>query len=317
MAQNYIIMRHPEERGERGLKDKTVLRKLAFLLLMALFGCLGLLVRAIGLPSAVTACLRAWVSAAALGLYLLVSRRPIDRAGTRRSLVPMLVSGALIGLDWIGLFAAYNRTTIATATVCYYIEPILVLLGAALLLRERFTLRHLLCALAAFAGMVFVSGVAEAGFAAADIRGPLFALLGALAYAGVVLINKKVPGGDSLVRTAIQLAAAAVLTTPYVLLTERAPLALTPRSVLLLLLLGVALTAIPYIAYFTLIVKIPSRTVAIFSYADPVVAVLLSVFLLGERMSAFGVLGTALIIGAALISELGGDREKHKEDSIC
>ena len=63
--------------------------------------------------------------------------------------------------------------------------------------------------------------------------------------------------------------------------------------------------------------KIPSRTVAIFSYADPVVAVLLSVFLLGERMSAFGVLGTALIIGAALISELGGKRETNKEDTLC
>ena len=299
------------------MEKKTVLRKLAFLLLMALFGGLGPLVRAIGLPSSVTACLRAWISAAALGAFLLVSRRRVDRAETRRTLVPMLLSGVLIGLDWIGLFASYGYTTIATATVCYYIAPIVVLLGAAPLLRERFTLRHLLCALAAFVGMVFVSGVAETGFAAADVRGPLFALFGALAYAGVVLINKKYPGGDSLVRTAIQLAAAALLTTPYVLLTERAPISLTPKGVALLLLLGVVLTAIAYIAYFTLIVHIPSRTVAIFSYADPLVAVLISVFFLGEGMSVFGMIGTALIIGAALLSELGGREEKHKEDTPC
>ena len=43
MAQNYIIMRHPEERGERGLKDKTALRKLASLLLMALVLIPGLI----------------------------------------------------------------------------------------------------------------------------------------------------------------------------------------------------------------------------------------------------------------------------------
>lgn len=299
------------------MENKTTLRKLAFLLLMALFGGLGPLVRAIGLPSSVTACLRAWISATSLGAFLLFSGRRIDRAETRRTLVPMLLSGVLIGLDWIGLFASYSYTTIATATVCYYVAPILVLLGAALLLHERFTLRHLLCALSAFAGMVFVSGVAKAGFAAADIRGPLFALFGALAYASVVLINKKYPGGDSLVRTAIQLAAAALLTTPYVLLTERAPISLTAKGVALLLVLGVLLTAIAYIAYFTMIVHIPSRTVAIFSYADPMVAVLISVFFLGEGMDLFGVLGTALIIGAALISELGGKKEEGKEDTLC
>ena len=146
------------------MKDKTALLKIRFVLLMALFGLLGPLVRAIGLPSSVTACLRAWISAAALIAFLLVSRRPIDREELKKSLLPMAVSGVLIAIDWIGLFEAYRFTTVATATVCYYVEPILLLLAAPLVLGERFTARHLLCALAAFVGMVFVSGVAESGF---------------------------------------------------------------------------------------------------------------------------------------------------------
>ncbi len=290
------------------MKDKTALLKIRFVLLMALFGLLGPLVRAIGLPSPVTACLRAWVSAASLIAFCLVSRRPIDREEFRRTLLPMAVCGALIALDWIGLFAAYHYTTVATATVCYYVEPILILLASPLLLGERFTARHLICALTAFVGMVFVSGVAENGFAAADIRGPLFALFGAAGYACVVLINKKLPGGDSILRTTVQLAVAALVTTPYVLLTERGALSIDLRGAALLLLLGVGLTAIPYILYFSLIVRIPARSVAIFSYADPVMAVLLSMFLLGEKMTIFGLVGTVLIIGAALISELGGNK---------
>ena len=286
------------------MKDKTALLKLRFVLLMALFGLLGPLVRAIGLPSSVTACLRAWISAAALIAFLLVSRRPIDREELKKSLLPMAVSGVLIAIDWIGLFEAYRFTTVATATVCYYIEPILLLLAAPLVLGERFTARHLLCGLAAFVGMVFVSGVAESGFAAADIRGPLFGLLGAAGYAGAVLINKRHPGWDSILRTTVQLAVAALVTTPYVLLTESGGVTLDVRSAVLLLLLGVGLTAIPYIAYFSLMVKIPARSVAIFSYADPLVAVLLSVFALGEKMTVFGLAGTVLIIGAAMISEL-------------
>ena len=274
------------------MKDKTALLKIRFVLLMALFGLLGPLVRAIGLPSPVTACLRAWVSAAALIAFCLVSRRPIDREELKRTLLPMAVCGALIALDWIGLFAAYHYTTVATATVCYYVEPILILLASPLLLGERFTARHLICALTAFVGMVFVSGVAENGFAAADIRGPLFALLGATGYACVVLINKRIPSGDSILRTTVQLSVAALVTS----------------GAALLLLLGVGLTAIPYIIYFSLIVRIPARSVAIFSYADPVMAVLLSMFLLGEKMTLFGLVGTVLIIGAAMISELGGNK---------
>jgi RarD protein len=286
------------------MKDKTALLKIRFVLLMALFGLIGPLVRAIGLPSSVTACLRAWISAAALVAFCLVSRRPVDREETKRTLLPMLASGALIGFNWIGLFEAYRYTTVATATVCYYVVPILILLASPLLLGERFTLRHLLCALAAFVGMIFVSGVAESGFAAADVRGPLFALLGAAGYACVILINKKFPSGDSILRTTVQLSAAAVVTTPYVLLTQSGGVSLDLKSALLLLLLGVGFTAIPYILYFNLIVRIPARSVAIFSYADPLVAVLLSVFALGEPMTLYGLIGTVLIIGAAMISEL-------------
>ncbi len=289
------------------MKEKTALLKIRFLLLMAFFGLLGPLVRAIGLPSPVTACLRAWISAAALAAFCLVSRRGVEHAGMKRMLPPMAASGVLIAGGWIGLFEAYRYTTVATATVCYYIVPILILLASPLL-GERFTARHLVCALAAFAGLIFVSGVAENGFAAADVRGPLFALLGAAAYAGVILVNKKYPGGDSVLRTTVQLAAAALVTTPYVLLAERAAVSIDLRAALLLLLLGVGVTAIPYIAYFSLIVRIPARSVAIFSYAEPVVAVLLSVFALGERMTLFGLVGTVLIIGAAMVSELGGNK---------
>ena len=55
------------------------------------------------------------------------------------------------------------------------------------------------------------------------------------------------------------------------------------KDIVLLLLLGVLMTGVAYIVYFSLIVRIPSNSVAFFSYADPVVAVLISVFFLGQR----------------------------------
>lgn len=281
------------------------MKKIYYLLLMALFGCLGPVVRAIGLPSVVTACLRAWISSLALIGYLGISKHKIDKEEIKGYLLPMGVCGVFLFGDWFGLFMSYQYTTIATATVCYYIVPILVLIGSLAILRERFRIKHLICALIAFAGMFFVSGVLPNGFGDTDIRGPLFALLGAVSYAAVVLINKKYPKGDPMVRTAIQLLVAAVFTTPYVCLTtDFSELDFTWRTVGLLLLLGVIMTAVTYIWYFSLILQIPSRTVAIFSYADPVVAVLISVFFMSEPMSIYGIIGTLMIIGAAVVSEI-------------
>lgn len=285
--------------------SKQTLQKIEFALLMSLFGCLGPLVRAIGLPSAVTACLRAWISAVVLIAYIFISGRKYEHGEFRKALTPMLFCGIFLAIDWLGLFASYNFTTIATSTVCYYVAPVLVFFLSPIILKEKFTLRHLVCAILAFTGMALISGIVENGLpSAADMKGIAFALLGAAGYAGVILMNKKFPAGDSILRTTIQLSVAAVLTTPYILMkNDVSALSFTPKSVLLLLVLGIGLTALTYIVYFHLILKIPGRSVAIFSYADPTVAVLISVVFLGETISVLGIIGAVLVIASAIVSE--------------
>lgn len=285
--------------------SKQTLQKIEFALLMSLFGCLGPLVRAIGLPSAVTACLRAWISAAALIAYIVISGRKYEQGEIKKALLPMLLCGVFLAVDWLGLFASYNFTTIATSTVCYYVAPVIVFFLSPVILGEKFTLRHLVCAILAFAGMIMISGIAENGLpSVADMKGIAFALLGAAGYAGVVLMNKKFPTGDSILRTTIQLSVAAVLTTPYILMKyDVSGLSFSPKTVLLLLVLGVGLTALTYIVYFHLILEIPGRSVAIFSYADPTVAVLISVVFLGESMSVLALVGAILVIASAIVSE--------------
>ena len=280
--------------------------KVEYILILALFGCLGPVVKAIPLPAPVIACLRAWISFLFIAVYLLVTRK-FRLSSIKGVLLPMLLSGACLTGDWIGLFQAYRYTTVATATVCYYMAPIFVFLVSPLILKERFTAKHAICAGISFIGMVLVSGVLQNGSGGpVDIRGILFALLGAVSYAAIVLLNKKYPAGDPVVRTMVQLAMAAILMTPYILLTNRgASFSLGGRDILLLLALGIVLTAFAYIRYFAVIVKIPARTVSIFAYADPVVAVLLSIFFLNEPITPSALIGSALIIFACIFSELG------------
>ena len=126
----------------------------------------------------------------------------------------------------------------------------------------------------------------------------------------VILINKRYPEGDQLKRTLIQLCTAALIMTVYVLwTTDLSAYRLGAKDIGLLLLLGVVMTAAAYIAYFGLVVRIPSGSVAFFSYADPVVAVIISVFFLGEPFSIYTFIGAVMIIGAAIVAE-GGFKKK-------
>ena len=140
-------------------KNTKDLSRWQFLAVMAVFGALGPIVRAIGLPSAVTACLRAWISALSLVVFLLFRRPRPTREALRRVFLPMAVSGILIAGDWIGLFTSYGYTTIATATVCYYVTPILVLLASPLVLNEKLTRRKAVCCAAASWSKLTPSGV--------------------------------------------------------------------------------------------------------------------------------------------------------------
>lgn len=276
---------------------------LLYILVMAVFGCLGPLVRAITLPTVVITCLRAWLSSLALFAYLMLSSHRPSLSDVKEVLGPMTLSGVLMCGDWLGLFIAYRYTTIAAATVCFYLCPVLVLIASALLLHERFTLKHLLCVLAAFAGVVLISGIVGGG--SFGLKGLMFALIGAVSYAGIVLTNKRWPKGNPVLKCFIQLAVAAVCMTPAALFTaDPAEMLFTPKCVLLLLLLGVFFTAGTYIIYFGTIVKLPARRVAIFAYADPVMAVIVSVLFLSEPFTLQAALGSALVIGAAAVSEL-------------
>ena len=76
-------------------------------------------------------------------------------------------------------------------------------------------------------------------------------------------------------------------------------------------LVGVVHTGFAYCMYFGSISGLRAQTVALLSYVDPVVAIVLSALLLGERMTMASAVGAILVLGATIVSELP---EKTKEE---
>ena len=292
----------------------TAFARLKIVLSMFIYGTIGIFVRYIPLPSSVIANARGIIGSLFLLCVLLLRRESFSFSAVRKNLIPLLLSGCFLGFNWILLFEAYRYTTVATATLCYYLAPVILVALSPVLFREKLTGRKILCILAALLGMVFVSGVAGGSLPApGEARGILFGLMAAVLYASIVTLNKKLTGLSAYERTILQLAISVVVLLPYNLLTvDAAALSFTPFSLLMLLAVGIIHTGLAYLLYFGSMEALPSQTVAILSYIDPVVAVLLSALLLHEPMTPLAGVGAVLVIGSAVISELPEKADNKK-----
>lgn len=280
---------------------------------MVTFGTIGILVRYIPLPSSIIALVRGVLATFFLLAVMAGGKRWPDKTAITRNLALLLISGALIGFNWILLFEAYNYTSVAVATLCYYLAPVFVIIASPFVLQEKLSMKKALCVIAALAGMVLVSGVIQnyvRGGNTEDLNltGVLLGIGAGALYATIILMNKKLKDISSYDTTVMQLAAASIVLMPYCLLTvDMGALEVTPVSAVLLLIVGIVHTGIAYVLYFGSIKELPAQTVAIFSYIDPILAVLLSALLLKESMDMLSILGAILILGSTFVSEMKDD----------
>ena len=164
--------------------------RLCMIFAMLVFGTVGIFVRYVSLPSSVIALVRGVIGTAfLLGLAAVRKQKP-DKTAIRSNLLLLVASGVCIGFNWILLFEAYRYTTVATATLCYYLAPVFIILLSPLVLREKLTLKRFVCVCAALFGMALVSGAAGISDRR-ELVGVMFGVGAAVLYATAVLMNKK------------------------------------------------------------------------------------------------------------------------------
>lgn len=273
---------------------------------MLIFGTIGIFRRYIPLPSAFLAFARGVLGGLFLLFFLKLRGKDVFRHLPPRQLLRLSVPGALIGFNWMLLFEAYNHTTVAVATLCYYMQPTIVILLSPLVFRERLTGRKAFCAFLSVIGMVLISGAAGGGsLKHADLTGILLGLGAAALYACVVISNKKTQDADPFRKTVLQLLAAGIVMIPYLFLTDGfSGISFDPSVLLLVLAVGLIHTGIAYALYFGSMKGLSLQSIAMLSYIDPVSALLFSSLLLKEQLSLMQIAGACLIIGSALLSEM-------------
>lgn len=278
--------------------------KISIIAAMLIFGSIGLFVREIPLPSDQIALVRGVIGSLFLLGTSIVMKKKLSWSAIKPNMLLLTLSGAAIGFNWILLFEAYRYTTIANATLSYYFAPVFVVFLSPLFLKERLNGIKIICVFAALFGMYLIVGAGNGGgLDKHQMVGIGFGLSAAVLYATVVLLNKFLKNLSGLETTFVQLSAASLVLLPYVLF--KGPVRFTQlngKSLIIMLIVGFLNTGIAYLLYFTAIQKLSSQTAAIFSYIDPISAIVMSDLILGENMSLIQILGGILILGAAFTS---------------
>ena len=259
---------------------KEMTSKVLMATAMFIFGTLAPFVRNINVSSGELALYRAVLAAMLVGSTLLFTKQNLSIRNIKKEFVLLLLSGAAMGINWILLFEAYKYTTVSVATG-----------------------KQILCFIMSTLGLVMITGTAFGG--KHDLLGIAFGLGAAVFYATVMLLNKFIKGVTGLHRTFIQFLAAIIVLVPYVASTSGFTFAsLNTSGWTNLLIVGLVHTGITYCMYFSSLKELPGQEVAILSYIDPLVAVLVSVIWLNEVITLPQVVGGLLILGFTLLCEL-------------
>ncbi len=271
---------------------------------MVCFGTIGYFVRNINLPSGEIALYRAFFAILLIGGYMLFTKQRINFKKAKKELLLLALSGGAMGINWILLFEAYKHTTVSVATLCYYFAPVIVTLACPILFKEKMSAKKWLCFIMATLGLGLITGIGGMG-EGDHLRGILFGISAAFFYATVVILNKYIKQISGIHRTFLQFVSAFGVLLPYVLLTDGINLSsLNGVGWASLVTVGLLHTGVTYCLYFSALKDLSGQTAAVLSYIDPLVAVIVSVTLLGETITPMQLVGGGLILGFTLLNEI-------------
>jgi drug/metabolite transporter (DMT)-like permease len=195
------------------------------------------------------------------------------------------------------------------ATLSYYFAPVIVTLACPILFKEKLGAKQWVCFAMSTLGIVLITGVGDLSVGSNHFLGIVFGLGAACLYASVILLNKFIRHVEGIHRTFLQFVAAVIVLLPYVLCTGGIHLeVLNTSGWICLVLVGVVHSCVAYCLYFSSLKELPGQKAAILSYIDPLVAVVLSVTVLGEPMGLMQIIGGVLILGFTLYNEIGSKK---------
>lgn len=286
--------------------ERIDINKLKIILAMLIWGTMGVFIKNIPLNSIEIAFYRSIIGVVFIIALSISKKEKWDKEELREDLKVLILSGIALGTGWVLLFQGYKNTTISIATLSYYIAPVFIIILSIVVLKEKITMKKILCIIVAIIGLLLVLDIKSIGDIGDNnhLLGILYSVLAAVFYAIVVILNKFIKRLSGFKVTIVQLLVSTLILMPLTILNStRSIISLDILSLVLLLFVGIVHTGIAYLLYFSSVKEIEGQSIAILSYMDPIFALLIAGLFLGEKMTMIQLFGGILILGSAYISE--------------
>lgn len=158
-------------------------------------------------------------------------------------------------------------------------------------------------------GVVALLGIDVAG-RRDELLGAALVLVATLGYATApIIVSRRLADLDPLGPVAASLMLSTIVLLPAVLAQPPRTMP-TPAALLALVVLGVVCTALGLVVFFQLIAEAGPSRASVITYVNPLVAVLLGVIVLHERLGAVSIVGLLLILGGSWLSTGGPEARR-------
>jgi drug/metabolite transporter (DMT)-like permease len=273
---------------------------------VVLFGFAGLFGKWLALPPVTIVFGRSMIAAVALALLRGLAG---ERAAAPASAFEWRLAGggAVLALHWVAFFQAIQTSSVAIGLLGFASFPLFVLVLEAAA-RQR-ALRGQDWLIAALVGTGLALLAPEMRIENPTVQGLLWGILSGFTFALLAVANRALSARHSASAIALwQNGCAAALLIPLAVAARAIP---DGRAIALLLVLGVACTALAHTLFIRSLRSVTAHTASVVAALEPVYGIVLAFLLLGERPSLRTLAGAALIVGAAIHASRRATPEAH------
>jgi DME family drug/metabolite transporter len=237
-------------------------------------------------------------------IFLTVTGRrwPVGRAAWTR----IAVIGVLAALYQSCYFTAVALTSVALATLVTIGTAPVIVLGVYRVTGRRAGRLAPVAACLALAGLGLLIGLPSGFSQTAVLASAGMAVLAAAGFAAVTLTGARpVPGLDDLTVTGFGFTLGGLILLPLAAATGGLSFRPGLEAAGLLLALGTGPTAVAYTLYFRGLRQAAASTAALLTLLEPLTGAILAAFVLGQRLSATGIAGAAILLAAVVVTVRG------------
>lgn len=298
--------------NENEQKNKAIIK---IMIAMIIFGSVGFIASKTGLKAidlVFVRCIFASIFLSAIWLSTGIFKK---EEFNKKEILLSLLSGVFLVLNWVFLFKSFEVLPVTISISIYYLAPVIFFLIGSVIFKEKISIFPLIGVFCSFIGTLFVSGLntslSNQSFLSSGV---IWAFLAAVFYGCLMILNKGITKTSSYFTTMLQTTLGFLLLIPFVKFSSFSNLQIHHWSAIIII--GFIHTGIVYALFFGNIRFLPSKIIAVLTFLDPAVAILLDTVISGFKPSISQVIGIFLTFSGIALILFKGNSKSEKNNGL-